>query len=225
VAGGRGRRIERVDLNHRAPPLNLRRRFNAVANARSEGRKARADAESERAKMLNEVAGNAAPSLIEAIDRYEAAIETADGTADGVLSRIDSIMANEDSAGAPLASGAVSEIMSRAENLRFATASNAEADAKLFTAKLDQFRASPALMYRRDRDDALSTFLGKRFVQSVVLPVGGDAQLIINEDPDIQRDLDLQRYKSQAEQAIEDRERARRLDRYQTQRGIQREEN
>ncbi|MEM7621805.1 MAG: SPFH domain-containing protein [Planctomycetota bacterium] len=232
VAGesrGAGIELDDVTISPATPPLELIEKFAAVSNARSERGKARSDAESDRSTILNGVAGRAAPLLIDLIGDYELLVETGDrGGAAAVLETIDAVMAGETVAVEgvtidPLVSGQVAEILSSADNTYRAITTDAEAQKLIFEAKLAQFEANPRLLVTRDWREALSEFLDKPFVQTMMLPVGGMAELLINEDPDILRELERERNRLEGERAFEQRERDRAAAAFRTDRGIERE--
>lgn len=227
-----GLTIDSTQATHRTPPLSLKQQFAAVIDARSVGQTARTQAESGRAQTLSAVAGRAAPVLVQQIDRYEAAIETgraADAAA--ILETIDGLILGraveiDGRVYSALASGEVSEMLSRSEQKRFELASRAEGESRLFSAKLEQFRSAPRLTMARDWAEAMGVFYAKEFVQPMFMPSSGaSAELIINEDPDISRAILAAQQRSEASEAQAQRELDRRAAQFQTQRGVNRNPN
>ena len=224
-----GVEIDQVRATNRTPPLSLKQRFAAVLTAESAAGQARNEAETTRAETLNGIAGRAAPVLIQQIDRYERAIETGDAAgAERILEVIDAVLAGE-----PveiegqlidrLVSGEVSQLLSEAERLRFTLASAAESQARLFEAKLAQFEANPRLTLARDWAASMTAFLDKPFVQPMYMPPGQtQAQLIINEDPDIVREMIRAQNAAEAREALEERERRRQQGQFELERGVNR---
>jgi hypothetical protein len=157
--------------------------------------------------------------LIEAIDAYEVAIETrGPAAAEDSLAAVDAIMAG--TAGDAPVGGAVSELLSQAENRRFALVSDAEASARLFAAKAEQFAASPLLMVTRDWANAMDIFMAKPFVASNIIPAGQSAVLLLNTDPAIERELERARNRRESQRSIEERDKAFREQRYKIDQGI-----
>lgn len=225
TAGGAGVTVDRIDINHRVPPLTLQSQFNAVSAARAQGRNAVEKARSEGDTLRNAAAGLAWKALLTDIREFELAIDAGNpADANRVLARIDAIMQGDDTPSGAVISGEVAEMLSDAENRRFAIASRAEGERSLFEAKLRQFESNPSLMISRDWSLALETFLSRPFVQSLVLPAGQHPELVINEDPDILRQLEIQRNQAEGRQALEDRELERRRDRFRVDQGIIRDE-
>ncbi len=224
--------IDRVTLSRKLPPVSLVDSFASVQAAAQRAGKSREDALLERDQQLNEVAGAAAPVLIAAINEYERLIELGEeAEAEALLGQIDALLEGRpaDLLGqvhaAGLVSGRVSEMLEFIRGEVSTRVSQAIADRDLFRAKLAQYESNPRLMIARDWSSAMGEFLNKRFVQVMQLPVGvTTAELLINEDPSIVRELDLARKQAEVERANQERMERFRRDLYRTQRGIQRAE-
>lgn len=224
--------IDRVTLSRKLPPVSLVDSFASVQAAAQRAGKSREDALLERDQQLNEVAGAAAPVLIAAINEYERLIELGEeAEAEALLGQIDALLEGRpaDLLGqvhaAGLVSGRVSEMLEFIRGEVSTRVSQAIADRDLFRAKLAQYESNPRLMIVRDWSSAMGEFLNKRFVQVMQLPVGvTTAELLINEDPSIVRELDLARKQAEVERANQERMERFRRDLYRTQRGIQRAE-
>ncbi|MEM7754718.1 MAG: SPFH domain-containing protein [Planctomycetota bacterium] len=215
--------IEEVILSRKIPPTTLIDRFAAVNSARTNAQAARTDAEAARAEALNGVAGLASAALLAQIDKYEAAIETSrTDDAEMILVEIDRLLEGDGTTVA--ASGEVAGLLANAESERSAAVNAARADLALFEAKLAQFGSNPKLMVSRDWASAYADFLDKPFVQTMRLPTDVSPMLVINEDPDIIKEIDRQRKRAEAIDAAQRREDARRLDRFRSERGIIRDE-
>lgn len=224
--------IDRVTLSRKLPPVSLVDSFASVQAAAQRAGKSREDALLERDQQLNEVAGAAAPVLIAAINEYERLIELGEeAEAEALLGQIDALLEGRpaDLLGqvhaAGLVSGRVSEMLEFIRGEVSTRVSQAIADRDLFRAKLAQYESNPRLMIARDWSSAMGEFLNKRFVQVMQLPVGvTTAELLINEDPSIVRELDLARKQAEVERANQERMERFHRDLYRTQRGIQRAE-
>jgi len=239
---GSGIRIERFELGQRTAPGSLLRKFRAVLDARSEAQKAITEARSERARLLNSAAGTAGDALLWLISRYELAIETGEAEeARAVLARIDAafegspiefteaerallgsdpLLAGALAAEGRSASGDVVEIIQGAAVDRLSIVQEARGELELFRAKQGQFRANPSLMVQRDWAGAWAEFQSRPFVQTMLLPVGHGAELWLNADPDIIKELDRARKEIDRLRAVQERERAQREAQYRVDRGI-----
>ncbi|MBL4591676.1 MAG: hypothetical protein JKY96_06915 [Phycisphaerales bacterium] len=68
--------------------------------------------------------------------------------------------------------------------------SQAIAEYQLFEAKQQQYNANPELMIARDWSAALTAFMNKDFVSTIMLPTGVSAEMLINNDPEIQKEME-----------------------------------
>ena len=75
-------------------------------------------------------------------------------------------------------------------------------------------------MIARDWSSAMAEFLDKEFVSTIVLPEGVSAEVLINRDPDIARELDRARKRREAQGTIDERREDMRRSFYKTQRGL-----
>lgn len=225
-----GIRIDQLILNRKIPPPNLLENFNRVNQATQQAGKARQEAYLERNKILNGVAGAASELLIEQIDEYERAIELGHtAEAEQILVKIDSLMD-----GSPveidgviyqdLAGGEVSEILAGASNRAFALKNRARAQYQMFLAKDAQYKASPSLMISREWSSAFTAFMQKEFVQAMALDGNATGELIINSDPDLEREIERARNRLEAQRAQDARQQAAQDDRRRSQRGVVQED-
>ena len=221
-----GIRIEQVILRAKIPPVSLEDKFAQVNNAAQNAGQARDNARLQAASELNAVAGEAAPVLIEQIDRYEEAVELGrQDEADQVLAIIDALLEGESveidgTMHGQLVSGEVSEILREADELRFQMVSRARADLEFFRAKELQFEANPRLMITQEWTSAFAQFIDSPLVEVMMIPEGVSGEIRINSDKDLINELIEARNRRQSERAAEERERLRALDRYRSQRGI-----
>jgi membrane protease subunit HflK len=196
-----GLTIDQLQLKDRMPPVRVRDAFARVQAAQSRAAQSRQDALAERDRILNEVAGGAAPYLAEQIDLFEEAIARNDGDAEvRTLDRVRALLegrevevvhadgTTEKLAGG-LVSGEVTSILADAGQYRSSIAGQTQAQYAEFKAKLDQFNSNPLVMVNRDWSDALGTFLGRSNVQVMWVPRGVDElDILLNADPDIVRE-------------------------------------
>ncbi len=225
---GAGIQIEQLVLVRKFPPVSLLDSFSRVQSAVSIASEARVNARTEADRMLNAVAGQAAPMLVELIDEYERHTELGDeAEATATLAVIDAVLL-----GQPVeidgdlfqieVSGEVAQILSQARQTELAISSGAAEDAFRFKALREQYEANAPLMLTQQWSLAMADFLDKGFVQTFMLPEGsGDMiELRLNPDPDIIKELDIARKRLEAEATARERERLRQIDRYNTDRGV-----
>ncbi len=224
---GTGLRIDQLTLSRKFPPATLSDKFAKVTNQSNAAGEAREKALRQRAELLNAVAGAASGALIAQIDLYEEATELDDVAAQAdILASINALLEGREIVidgaryEAGLATGEVAAMLDEAASLRSSIVNRAQADLAIFEAKLAQFRANPQLMMSRDWGLAYDEFLAKPFVQSWYLPSGSPAEILLNEDPAILRDLEEAIKLREAEQAIKDRMDAQRKARFRTDEGI-----
>lgn len=222
--------IDRIVLVRKTPPLYLLEQFASVQSAAQNAGKTREDALLLRDQMLNQIAGRAAPVLITMIDQYEKHIELGETPeAIKLLAEIDIVLAGgevnyQGQSTLALVSGEVSEILNQAKSESSGRVSQAIADLEQFKAKQAQFEANPTLMIARDWSFAMAAFLDKDFVSTMYLPEGVDVELLINHDPDIERERDRIRKRKESSAALKQRRDEARLDMYRSRRGIQLED-
>lgn len=219
--------IDRVVLTRKNAALSLSRKFSSVQTAAQTAGKAREDAMLLRDQMLNEVAGLANSILIDEINEYERLIELGMNTeAETQLARIDAILEGrpvevDGEIVQSLVSGEISEMLTQAKSSASNRLSQAIAQLENFRSKQAQFEANPKLMIARDWSSAMAEFLEKDFVSTIVLPRGVSAEVLINNDPDIARDMDRAQKRREAQESVEQRFEDQRRSFFQTQRGLQ----
>jgi len=218
--------IDRVVLTRKNAALSLRAKFNSVQTAAQTAGKAREDALLLRDQMLNEVAGFGSNVLITEINEYERLIELGMAVESEVqLARIDAILEGREveidgEMSGSLVSGEISELLTQAQTDSSNRISLAIAQLENFRSKQAQYEANPKLMIARDWSGAMGDFLDKDFVSTIVLPKGVSAEMLINNDPDIAREIDRMKKRREAEGSIEQRREDMRRSFYKTQRGL-----
>ena len=222
-----GIEIERLYLDDKVPPLSVRPKFIAVESAASNAGKTREDAEGEAAERLSSVAGEAAPVLIELIERHELAIEQGDeARASEILATIHAIFDGEPAVvdGEPVqarVAGEVSRVISEARLHASREVSERRAEYSLFRARLDQFNKNPELTIRQAWTEAYAALQGRDMVQTLTVPPGArGVEVVLNQDPAIMKDLDRAQKLRLTTQQEEERKRAQQKDKYQTETGL-----
>lgn len=226
---GAGITIDRVVLGRKVPPISLLDRFSAVQSSAQNAAKAREDALLTRDQRLNQVAGRAAPALIDLINEYEELVELGrDEDAERVLATIDAVLEGRPAdvggqvLGAGLVAGEVASVINEARGRVSTMVSQAIADRDYFRAKLTQYESNPRLMIARDWSGAMTSFMGKDFVQAMMLPEGVTAaELLISEDPELVKSLASEKKRQQALEALERRQEEQRHESFRSRRGIE----
>jgi membrane protease subunit HflK len=222
--------IDRVVLVRKTPPLALLDQFASVQSAAQNAGKEREDALLQQDQWLNEVAGRSADILIEMINEYERLIElNLSDEAATLLETIDIALSGGEVEyngvnTSALVSGEVSEILNAAQSKASSRVSQAIADLEQFNAKQAQFEANPILMVVRDWSSAMTAFLEKDFVTTMYLPENVDVELLINNDPDIERERDRIRKREESLKAVQQRREDFKNDIFKSRRGITEEE-
>jgi modulator of FtsH protease HflK len=193
---GSGIHIGKVTLYRVTAPSRLRNSFEGVLAAASMASTMQERAKKEGDATLSRVAGLATADLAELIQYYETAVEL--GEVDRAARLMDAIndvfegraVVFEDiSVPASMASGEVTEIISSARTKAITLRESAEADLRIFKAKVAQFEANPKLMMFRDWVSAYNAFTNKPYVQTEILPAGTAWQMVLNADPEIAKEI------------------------------------
>lgn len=207
--------LEQLILKDKMPPLYVREAFAKVQTAASNAGTERDKARSEREQRLNRVAGAAAPALLSLIRQYELAIEKSDDAAgDKILATIDDILDGKPAEvdGVAVASGAasgeVSSILGQARLYRSEVVNQRQSELIGYQAKLEQYKSNPLAMVNREWQEAITALYARDNVQLMASPPGTRTlELMLNADPDILRELDIQRKRKEAETSGAERER------------------
>jgi membrane protease subunit HflK len=221
-----GVRLQRLDLSERIPPTALREKFAAVQAAEQDAGKARSEALGARDRILAESAGGAAEPLLAQIDVYEAALEKNDRkAADAAIESIRRVLDGEPvetASGAEVeAGGAAAREIDQARQYRSQILSQRQAELAVFRAKLQQFRTNPSLLVQSEWAGAYRAFTGRDFVQVIVNPPGAQGvDLVLNQDPQIVKDMQRRLSELEGEEARKRREEAQRIEQGRLQRGI-----
>lgn len=224
-----GIQINELSMTVVIPPRFTMASFDKVQGAQSDAAKTIENARTERADRLTQAAGEAAPLILDLIDRYEAELtRVQSGAGDPVrataaLDELDRVLQREEiivdgQPFRPKVSGKVSQIVDDARQYRTTVVNNAKADVDLFTAKKALFDSNPLVMIHSDWTSAFTSVLARETVQAVYLPEGLERRIIrINRDPMIVRDLEQKRLLRENEEAqkarILERDRKRFIDR------------
>lgn len=224
---GLGVELERLYLDDKIPPLNVRPRFIEVESASSKAAKEREEAAGLAAEALSEMAGEAAEPLLAWISDYELALAVGDSAeADAILGRIHAVLD-----GRPVVidgvereirlAGVVSSIMSDARLYASREVSSRRAEYSLFRARADQFEKNADLTLRQTWLDAYARLQARDIVQTLLLPSGARGiELIISQDPEILKDLDRAYKRISVERAAQERKERQQKEKYLTESGV-----
>lgn len=212
AAGSKGVGIEisQVLLRSATPPLLVRRDFNQVQIAQSSSGKLRDEALGAASTILNTVAGSAHTALVDLIDRYEESIEL--GNDEEGVQLFEAIMRVFDgeynvSPGQSSVtivgteyqnlrlSGTAAQIISTARRYRQTVARQARSQSETFSAKREQYLASPAVFAMAEWTDAYRLFLSRPSVELFWVPPGTSSlEFAITSDPELERKRETKRY-------------------------------
>ena len=207
---GSGIEIVQFNVEDRQPPLFLISAFASVQTRQSDASREIQKAQTERTERLAAVAGEATPVLLALIDRYEQALTTLSPEAESLLLQVDLAMEGkaftlDGKAVDPRISGRVAGTLSEAQQYRSSVVSRAQADARVFEAKLQAFRANPSVVIAGDWSEALAVFLNRDSVQVFMLPGGKLIDLVLNRDPELAKLQERMRTEAAAKQIEQDR--------------------
>jgi membrane protease subunit HflK len=203
-----GLRIDRVTLDDRIPPLYVYAEFQSVSTAEAQAATVREQALRGRRQLLNSVAGAAHEELIALIDAYEVALagdnrDEADQTLERILAVIDGAPVGENE---ETISGEVTSTINDARRYRTNVRNQAQTTAARFEAKLAQYRTNPSVFIANEWTSAYRSFLSLSSAELFPIPPNSSTlELILNSDPDIARELEMQRNRQQAEENLEGR--------------------
>lgn len=203
-----GLRIDRVTLDDRIPPLRVYSEFQSVSKAEADAATAREQALRERRQLLNAIAGAAHEELIALIDDFEVSLAAGDDAeSDALLARILAVID-----GAPVGedeetvSGEVTRRINDARRYRTDVRNSAQAAASRFEAKLAQYQTNPSVFIATEWTTAYNDFLENSLAELFPIPPGSSTlELILNSDPAIARELEIERNQRQAEENLEGR--------------------
>ncbi len=191
-----GLRIVQLTLRERTPPLAVYQDFSRVQSADQEASKARDTAESTARDVLNRMAGEAHRHLIQQIGLYEKAVTLGDAAEqERVMAIIRGLLEGEavrvgDETVAGMSSGRVRDLLNAAKSYRTSVVSQARSDLASFNAKLAQFRINPGVVIQRDWADAMTSLLGREFVDIFWLSPGTqEYTMTLNRDPAYEREF------------------------------------
>ncbi len=211
--------VDRVALRNVFPPLRVRSEFNQVVEVDARARQAREQAEEERSRRLNAVAGSAAEPILDLIDDYGELLDQGrDDDAEAVLATLDRLFLGElDGVDVEIGGRVYPEVSFSGESARRISAANrnrqkfsddASRRARLFAEKLQQYRDNPEYFLARETARALGDFFA---LDNVQLFFSDDLTLILNEDPEIARAQQRAAQRRLTDQALEEQSRNRQL--------------
>jgi len=177
--------IEKVAAPQSYYPLQTKNEFLEVSTAENKKRELIQDAEAERAKILNGVAG-------EAWGKLQKEIEKLDQVGDGpdkknVIENIENILVNE-------AAGEAGGLIKLAESERDTIIADTKAEVRNFESLLARYRQNPELLRKQLRRDMLTDLYTKLGVTKWWLPSGDKGVVLwLNRDPVEIRELERTR--------------------------------
>ncbi len=211
--------VDRIALRAVFPPLRIRSDFSKVVEVDARARQARERAEEERRRTLNAVAGSAAEPILDLIDEYgELLAAGRDDEAAEVLDTLYGIFRGEhDGVAVEIRGRAYDEVnfsgqgaqrISAASRNRQRLVSDAARTARLFQEKLAQYRDNPDYFIARETVRALNDFFAHDHVQVFF---ADNLTLMLNEDPELARELQRAIQRRLTEQTLERQAQGRQL--------------
>jgi hypothetical protein len=217
-AMGVGISIDQVALRLVFPPARVREEFVRVNEVDASANRALQEAEEARRRLLNEIAGSAALPLLDLIDDYETAVDSGDTAAadaalgllhrllDGEFTGRDVTIGSRTYAEVTLA-GEASQAISEARRARTGLVDDARQRALTFEAKLAQYRAGPDVFLIREWAEAMERAMSFPHVQTFMVATKADFQIMLNNDPEVQRALQAAEQRRRTEETMRERER------------------
>jgi membrane protease subunit HflK len=191
-----GLTVTEVYLQRPTPPLAVREAFAAVNQAESERARKLEDARRQASQILINTAGAAYPSLLEAIDAYEAARHRKDAAAITAADQRITELLTPDKLG-----GEVSTLIGEAVSYRRQIRQTLQAEREQFERLLPGYRENPGIVLDRLWQDTRQAVLSGD-VETLYIPsdAGKTLYLDINRNPAVQKQREVNRYKQQLEQ-------------------------
>ncbi|UCD29329.1 MAG: hypothetical protein JSV03_02280 [Planctomycetota bacterium] len=175
--------IENVAADQSYYPLQTKKEFEDVGDAENKKRERIQEAEAERARILNGVAGPAWEKLNDAIQRLD---QIEEGPAkEAVIEEIEEILVSK-------AAGVAGGLIKLAERDRSEIIASAQAEANAFSIVLERYRKNPELWREQLRQKMLDELYDEIGVSKWLLPPGEDKQIMIllNTDPKAAREVE-----------------------------------
>ncbi len=204
---GAGIEVTNLTIQDRTPPLLLITEFN---NVQTQQQKSQTEIEVARrtaTETLSGAAGEATEALLGQIAEYDAALATGDDAkAEAILAVIDAVLEGRETVinGQKMtlrASGAAGQAIVEAQQYRSTVVSKAQGEAEAFAARLQAFKTNPGVVLVSDWTDAYRALLARPEFELWMLPPGvSTIQLLLNRDPEVVRNREQLRFKSDQEE-------------------------
>ena len=184
-------------------PLAVRSAYREVSNAQNERAQAIAQARQEYSRILVETAGAAHEPLYLLIQELEQAIELNDTDAEQALrdelTRSFTGLRMNDQRGGSEIGGEVAAALNRANTERSQIVQSVRADAARFEALLAEYRKNPGVVVNRIWEQARRRVLSSPGVETLYAPDGAENRLMVNPDPAVARQREMERLRAQEE--------------------------
>ena len=131
------------------------------------------------------------------------------------------IFAVMEGSGDQLIAGEVASALSMARQERSQVVSRARSDARIFAAKLEEYRGNPVVMVSRDWTEALEYFMSQENVRVFTVPQTGQIRVLLNSDPEVDKQQVQAARREQAIRAAQERELQQQIQRRRSNTGIQ----
>ncbi len=195
-----GIQIRELVMTQKFPPRRVMPSYYRVQSAESQSAAQIEDAVSSRREKLQAAAGDAAEPILAEIDRYELELARQNHeAAEATLARINGLLMGQaveidGRTVNPRVSGTVTALLDGARQERTTMVATAKAEADLFSAKLEALKVNPKVLLNGDWADAYQAFATRADTQMMLLPPGAARTvLMINRDPALVREQEIQR--------------------------------
>lgn len=210
-----GIQIERVAVQQVVPPVDVRNEFQQVQQAESEQAKNIEAARAEEMKLLNAVAGEAAPYILRAVEAYEDAVEkdapieeqearlaVVFDILEGRPVTLDGELVN------PALAGQAGQILAEARQYRTSVAAVRQAQYERFQGVYEQYKSNPEVTIRQAWAGAMREFLDRPNAEVMLIPAGVQTlEMVVKLDLEFRKLAEERRQYLLAEQTKKERER------------------
>lgn len=159
--------IQRVQAINLRPPVAIYIATTQLGEARSQAKSTRADARSDRTRMLAAAAGEASAELLDLIDQFQTSLigqGAEHPETQSLLRQVDELITGD------RMGGAVAETISRAEAYQEGIVSTFESYAERFRSLYPQYQANPDFIIRTQIYDAYGRIMGGELVELIMMP-------------------------------------------------------
>lgn len=176
---GAGVTVSLVEGFEQTPPLQIRGAFDGTQRAENSKRAVIRSAEQAETKVLNEAAGAAHQSLVDAMNRLDAAKESGQSTV-ALAAEVDRILMEE-------VEGEAGRIIKDSDTLMSVIVDQMQSDVELYRTLLPEYERNPNLLITRLWESTRQSIFGEAGVTKIVVPPGTQFRIQLGLDPEEER--------------------------------------